>query len=371
MKYTRVGVLGIALVLVAAGVGPAFGDEKGDVVVPGDLPEWANKLPPEMREMLKGPVPKEMPAWADKLPPEAREMLARWMKERRAKEAAAAKTGETPPWSTPTAPPVGQSGGDALPPPRVIVRRGSLPNAPTDVEAAALERRIKDVADRPLTPTIPAIRRPPPGRTAPAASTPPGLPAIKTNPNQIHSIGKTHNLEQGTEGDLFLQLDIQYELHGQAGRAVHVGVWFARVDTGKYLESTMQEYADPKGHITVQTQAGRVRGNSARFAAALRIPYRAFPVKPEGEEYDVEARVEILRGERGGKVSVLCLGTTTFRVYGEAEQAPAEESEAPHDEGGDGDPIPDAARQEGMTGPDDAAPRDLPTFPPPETPGGG
>lgn len=284
-----------------------------------------------------------------------------------------ASGGETPPWSEPTAPPVGQSGSDPLPPPRVVVRRGSRPNPPTDAAAAAMGPRIKDVASdrlRPVGARGIATPEPPAAGQAPAAPAPSGLAPIPKNPNRILSIGKTHNLVHGNDGDLALQLDVQYELYGQAGRDVHVGIWFARANTDTYLESTMRDYADPRGYVTVQTRSARVRSNDARFAATLRIPYRAFPVKEGGEEYDVEARVEVLRTEGQGKVSVLCLGTTTFRVYGGPAEGPAKDTkdakakaDGKKDPGKDAGAFPEPARRTEAMGEPDAPARDLPVEP--------
>jgi hypothetical protein len=147
---------------------------------------------------------------------------------------------------------------------------------------------------------------------------------------RVISIRKQHNVEipgvgaAGSLGrkDLALRLDVGYEVHGQAGRDVYVAVWFARLDSGALIRSAMPEYADASGQVTLQTRAARVAGNAARFVATLRVPYRAFPVASGEDAYDVQARVQVLRQEGPGRVSVLARGSTSFRVYG-APETPA------------------------------------------------
>ncbi|MDA1196275.1 MAG: hypothetical protein O2894_13990, partial [Planctomycetota bacterium] len=148
--------------------------------------------------------------------------------------------------------------------------------------------------------------------------------------SRVLAVSKTHNVPldagPGAEPDLALQLDVDYEVRGQAGRNVYVAIWFARVREGSLVRSALPAYGDREGNVTLQTRSAAVASDASRYRATLRIPYRAFPMSAGEASYDVEARVQILRVENGERVSMLCRGSTTFRVYGYeegAEPAPA------------------------------------------------
>lgn len=296
-----------------------------------------------------------------------------------AEDAAAEKTDapspatrETPPtgWSPPAtaprrAPPVARN-DPSLPPPRVVRRRhGGMPaaGASTPRRATPPMRAPATAGTRETAPTggtlppiavTPRTARAPvaPARTAqPAAPVAPRT-AVTTTPratdrglegNRVYNITKVHNValdnRSAAPGELALQLDVDYEVRGQAGRDVYVAVWFARSDDDTLIRSALPTYRDRAGHATLQTRAARVSQPAARFKATVRIPYRAFPMAAGESSYEVVARVQVLRSEPGGQVTLLCRGSTTFRVYGFDEDAGAEP-----------DTMPAPARVEGAGG---------------------
>ncbi len=246
-------------------------------------------------------------------------------------------------WSPPAVTPGGT--GSTLPPPQIIRRRGrGLPPKqprpsgamPTfDIPATNKPQRtplIRDVAaERPgsVMPPAPAL----PGAATPPPPAPPKLPIKKVQPTaptqprlipaarsgtRVIGVAKTHNVAL-SDGDLALQIDVDYDVRGQSGQDIYVGIWFVRKDTGKHIKAALTSYGDPTGFVTLQTRSSRVQTAAARFAATLRIPYRAFPVATGTDAYDVEARVQILRRESGTAVSALARGTTEFRVYGASD----------------------------------------------------
>jgi ribosomal protein L18 len=274
----RRGLAVLAALALSLGTWSAAG---ADEPPPDDPPPPAEEpAPPPPPDTTAPDTPAEEPAPpAEKPappPPDAKPMP----------EEPAPPVETTPDWSRPATPTGGQGGG-ATPP-------------------APVEERYREWAHPPLDPGPDRVRRP-----APA-------PARLTG-NEVLRVAKTHNLPMG-DGDLALQLDVDYRLVGQANRDVYVQVWFARKATGRAIVSTMPQHGDNTGQATVQTRAARVTGADMRYRATLKIPYRVFPVAARGEEYDVQARVQVLRREARNMVSVLARGETTFRVYG----APAE-----------------------------------------------
>ncbi len=256
-----------------------------------------------------------------------------------AKPEEAAPAANDAPWSPPAVTPGAGSALGSLPPPRVVRRRGSLParrpttanRAPTGTPAPprAPLRDLPSVRDVPArtNPPLPPIDNTT-GRTpsAPSAGTfAAATTAAGVGGSRVIGIAKTHNVPlervDGQPQDLALQFDVDYEVRNQANRDVQVAIWFARADGTGLVTSSMRQYADARGKVTLQTRSARVAGTSARYNAVLRIPYRAFPIKAGESSYDVKARVQILRSEAAGKVTVLCEGTTTFRVYGFEETA--------------------------------------------------
>lgn len=285
---------------------------------------------------------------------------------------------ETPPagWSPPATTP-GRTArptmnDPSLPPPRIVRRggaRSTTPRAPVNTPPSTNNPPISvtprapvstpptgttnpPISVTPRTPrsttpnAVPGTMMPPPPAQprAPAGTTPPTTtmtPPATTQPrspvqptatatgttgvagSRIFNITKMHNVPldrgPGTEQDLALQLDVDYEVRGQNGRDVYVGIWFANKETGTMVQAAVPSYRDRAGNATLQTRAGRVAGNAARYKATLRIPYAAFPMGPGQASYDVEARVQVLRSEGRGQVTVLCRGSTTFRVYGYEE----------------------------------------------------
>ena len=312
------------------------------------------------------PTPAEAPAEAPAAAPAAP-----------AAAAPATPTTPTTAWSAPAVTPGAGSALGALPPPQVVRRRGSMPPrapmpAPRAQDAPASpgdETYVRDVpALRPppqaATPSAPtgtppaswAMPPPPPpppplpdgtpdampgtpmpGTPMPATSmpgagaSPKPTTAVGVEGNRVYGVAKSHNVEltvpvaAGSNDvairELALRLDVDYELRGQAGRDVYVAAWFARAETGALLTAGLPAYADGQGHVTLQTRSARVTGDASRFLATMQIPYRAFPVSTGEDAYDVEARLQVLRDEGGGRVTVLCSGATTFRVYGYAEPA--------------------------------------------------
>lgn len=235
----------------------------------------------------------------------------------------------------------------SLPPPRIVRRRSGTPVQPR----APLPAQPRSTT--PYAPTGPTTTgtRPASGqgavrvtpRTPPTAaqprmpvrSTAPAQPAVTTTPpetmqpiapgaqGRVIGITKLHNVPLGTgraqpggEDELALQLDVDYEVRGQRGRDVYVAIWFVRATDGTMIRSSVPSYGDRNGNATLQTRAARVSLDAARYKATLRIPYRAFPMGAGEASYDVEARVQVLRTEARGQVTVLCRGSTTFRVYG-------------------------------------------------------
>ncbi|MDF1700701.1 MAG: hypothetical protein P1V36_06035, partial [Planctomycetota bacterium] len=297
-----------------------------------------------------------------------------------AKKTPAAGTSETPPtgWSPPAVTPGRSAASFAptdsnLPPPRVLRRRrgtapiAGMPAARTPVARTPVARqpvpaqpmpplppttpvttqpRTGAVAITPrtaqpnTTPSVPLVRRPPPPSAAgPITRT--GATTGQAGPSgsRIFGVSKLHNVPldrgPGTEQDLALQLDVDYEVRNQAGRDVYIAVWFARKADGTLVRSAVPAYGDRTGNATLQTRTARVAAAAARYKATLRIPYSAFPMGAGEASYDVEARVQVLRTEASGQVTVLCRGSTTFRVYG------FDEGEAPA-------PAPAPARDDGI-----------------------
>jgi hypothetical protein len=282
---------------------PADG-EKADVEKPAEkAPEGkapAPSLPPAELPKAKPPVAPKPPAL---------------------------KPAEAGAWSPPAVVPGGT--GSALPAPQIIRRRGgtaapsAMPRAPT---APRMTRTEPPIVDMPTTrppppPLLPAPRGPsatgPVVRTPALPTAPRAFPTVVTS-TRVFSVAKTHNVALAA-GDLALQMDVDYEVHGQDGRNVYVGIWFVRRDTGAHIRSALTTYADSDGFVTLQTRTALVRGNTGRFTATLRIPYRAFPVAQSSESYEVEARVQILRADGAGRTTSLARGTTTFRVYGSSD----------------------------------------------------
>ena len=286
-------------------------------------------------------------------------------------EEAAPDTGWSPPATTPGRAARPTMNDPTLPPPRIVRRRSSTaptarattPSAPLPPSSRTPARADTAVTHAPLTgPTTtpslddtPAVRVTPrtarstttPGSMpagAPAASTPPLQPRAPTTmpvprtparsaAGEVYGITKLHNVPldrgPGTQDDLALQLDVDYEVRGQRGRDVYVAIWFVRASDGTMIRSAVPAYGDRDGHATLQTRSARVALDAARYKATLRIPYRAFPMGAGEASYDVEARVQVLRTEARGQVAVLCHGSTTFRVYGfDENEAPAEKAEA-------------------------------------------
>lgn len=230
-----------------------------------------------------------------------------------------------PAWSPPARPIPRETGESALPPPTIRLRSRGTP-APEPQDA-----RIRDVPSE-LPGLVPEAapatdRRPLP---APAAARDDGaagdgrLPIAMT-PSMVRSISKTHNVPRADDLRA-LRLDVEYEVVGEAGRRVYVGVWFVRRESGRYLRSAMWQYGDPQGYLTVQTRPARIGARCTRYVARLEIPYAAFPMKSGEEEYEVEARVHVLRQERGSMMTVLARGETTFTVH--ATPLPAVEGAA-------------------------------------------
>ena len=160
-----------------------------------------------------------------------------------------------------------------------------------------------------MDPVVPATPK------LPAA--PQTFPAVASS-SRVFGVAKTHNVAL-SQNELALQMEIDYEVRGQDGRDVYVAIWFVRTDTQKHIAAALDTYRDPGGFLTLQTRTARVRGNAGRFTATMRIPYRAFPVAQPNDSYEVEARVQVLRAERGGRATSLAKGATTFRVYGYTE----------------------------------------------------
>jgi len=303
-----------ALVLLSLGASQAVADEPPGAAFPPPTAKRPAPPPPAAKTPAKKPAPAPESAWS-------------------------------PPAVTPG------STGSALPPPQVVRHRGAglpprstpvapsstsptSPTAPTAPTRGSPPRApaIRDIPTwtppRPLPPSppsgLPTIPRAPAlTQPAPVRPVPPRLNDAARSGTRIIGISKTHNVAL-TDGDLALQLDVDYEVRQQAGREVYVAIWFVRKDSGKHVRAALTSYADPGGFVTLQTQSARVPAAVGRYAATLRVPYRAFPVARGSDAYDVEARVQILRKERGGSVSALARGTSVFRVYGATEEdAPA------------------------------------------------
>lgn len=276
-------------------------------------------------------------------------------------------TGWSPPAVTPGRTPRAAPSDPSLPPPRIVRRRtGSAPAGRTASSAmpssgmpASSQPRVPaspgaaspmpppatgmppstgrgPIAVTPRTPRVPATPRAPvqPRAAMPASRTATSAPATTAaTPTGIAScrifgISKLHNVPldrgPGTENDLALQIDVDYELRGQARRDVYVAIWFARTADGSLVSSAVDAYKDRAGNATLQTRSARVVTDPARYKATLRIPYRAFPMAVGEASYDVEARVQVLRTEPSGQVTVLCRGSTTFTVFGYDEgESPA------------------------------------------------
>lgn len=288
-----------------------------------------------------------------------------------AKKTPAAGTSETPPtgWSPPAVTPGRSAASFAptdsnLPPPRVLRRRrGTAPSARTPVARQPVPAQPMPTAPLPPTNTVttqprasqPRPPQPSTGAVAitPRTAQPPTTPSVagpttragattgQAGPSgsRIFGVSKLHNVPldrgPGTEQDLALQLDVDYEVRNQAGRDVYIAVWFARKADGTLVRSAVPAYGDRTGNATLQTRTVRVAAAAARYKATLRIPYSAFPMGAGEASYDVEARVQVLRTEASGQVTVLCRGSTTFRVYG------FDEGEAPA-------PAPAPARDDGI-----------------------
>jgi hypothetical protein len=172
----------------------------------------------------------------------------------------------------------------------------------------------------PAAPSAPAIRAP--VTATPSLPTAPRAIPTAVSATRVFSVAKTHNVALA-DADLALQMDVDYEVRRQNGRDVYVAIWFVRNDTGEHIRAAVATYADTAGFLTLQTRSARVRGDAGRFTAALKIPYRAFPVAQPNDSYEVSARVQILRADGGGRVSSLAKGSTTFRVYGYPDDTPS------------------------------------------------
>jgi hypothetical protein len=234
------------------------------------------------------------------------------------------KADPPPAWSQPP------EAAPALPPPTVIVRRRGTPLPPVHEESA-----VKDVPSE-IPPPTPAAQ---PEREVapPTAPAPPPEPErraedgrlpIAMTPSMVQSITKTHNVPL-EDGERVLKLEVEYEVVGQAGRDVYVGIWFVRKDKDRYVRAAMWQYRDPQGYLTAQTRSARVGSDTARYVAALQVPYGAFPMREGDQEYEVQGRVLVLRRESGSRMTVLARGETTFTVYAgpaepEAVEPPAE-----------------------------------------------
>ena len=155
---------------------------------------------------------------------------------------------EPPVWGDPAAPPTADK---SLPPPVIRVRsRGPRPTVAT-------EPAIKDVPSEVRPPQrVPSsgVRRPPPAQPARTTAKKDEARPITTR-SAVHSISKTHNVPLRS-GDRVLKLDVEYEVVGETGRDVYVGVWFVRRDKDRYIRARMWQYADPQGFLTVQTGLG-------------------------------------------------------------------------------------------------------------------
>jgi len=317
----QVGVRWFVAMVVAAGLAL------------GGAPTWADEPPPD--DFPPPAKPAESPGAAP--PKDVQSPPAESEVEPEA-EAPSPREGTPPPppaakpsggsmWSPPAGVPGDAS--SALPPPQIVRRGAGAARAPLAAPAAP-----GATAPTPPTGTLPPP--PPSGPPAPLAparttgtTTAPALPAQPAAPaelpralagSRVFGVSKSHNIPL-PGGDLALQMDVDYEVVGQAGRDVYVAIWFVRTDTGAHIRAAMSTYADTTGFVTLQTRSARVEGASARFTATLKIPYRAFPVAQVNDSYEIEARVQILRDDGSGRATSLARGSSTFRVYGSAEPA--------------------------------------------------
>ena len=257
-------------------------------------------------------------------------------------------------WSRPSTPPVSQppitAGGAVkngrLPPPQIVRHSRRVPARTPYASTAATAPIARDVPAARLSSVSPIMSpvAAPSGAQAAAPLVVPTTPdsrrlqvrATRVRVNQptcrILSIQKTHNVEapDGVGDVLFLQLDVEYEVRGQQGRDVYIGTWFARSADGRLVRSLRQRYADTAGNATIQTRWTRVTGATARYAATLLIPYQVFPAHESGKSYEIDARVQLLRNEARGRVSLLARDKTMFRVYGLSEEE-QEPTRAPSD----------------------------------------
>lgn len=303
----------------------------------GGTPAWADEPPPD--DFPPPVAPKDVPPPPEAKTPEAKapDVKLPPAEMPKAKPPVAPQPPVTKPadagaWSPPAVVP---STGSALPPPQIIRKRGSTP-ARSAMSTTTLPPRMTrpepPIVDLPTTrpppppppPQLPTMRAPvveaPAVRTPALPVAPRAFPTVATA-TRVFGVSKTHNVAIAG-GDLALQMDVDYEVHGQDGRNVYVGIWFVRRDTGKHIRSALSTYGDTDGFVTLQTRTALVKGNAGRFTATLKIPYRAFPVSQSTESYEVEARVQILRADGNGRATSLARGNTTFRVYGFSEDAP-------------------------------------------------
>jgi hypothetical protein len=173
---------------------------------------------------------------------------------------------------------------------------------------------------------------PPPPSPSPPAGTVRYYPELAFG-SSIQEIRKNHNLPT-RDGQLALRMDVLFNARGQAGRDVYLAAWFTDRRTGKLVSTPRRFYADGMGHLTVQTHRVRVAGDPASYASSLWVPYSAFPPPATGASYEVDAKVQLLRQESNGRVTVLCEGTTTFTVHGPGAPGAVAPASAPPGGGG-------------------------------------
>ncbi len=200
--------------------------------------------------------------------------------------------------------------GDAPPP---WSPPSGVPTAPADVREVAPPR------DVPSGPPFGELQLGPdshvPGGDAeyPAEETIEEILARVRTENAVLFVRKKH--DQPWHGVwTALELDMLFHVYGQAGRSIGASVTFYSTRTNQPLRARMEPYVDGDGNVSIYTKIIPMAENSKLLRTKLKIPYRAFPWPTSNREYEVQARVRLLRREPNGSVTALARGTTTFKI---------------------------------------------------------